>query len=138
MNTSTARFPASTEPLVDALATRLRCVDLIAWGEITMWAEKLALSFEELRLLLALSTRNGSSSVSELARISGLSLNAAYPTVSRLRSRGYLCEERRRFSLREEGRKVLAMLDAAHRKGIQAYVEGLDARDREWLLKAIR
>jgi len=138
LNTSTARFPASTEPLVDALATRLRCVDLIAWGEITMWAEKLALSFEELRLLLALSTRNGSSSVSELARISGLSLNAAYPTVSRLRSRGYLCEERRRFSLREEGRKVLAMLDAAHRKGIQAYVEGLDARDREWLLKAIR
>ena len=103
-----------------------------------MWAEKRALSFEELRLLLALSTRNGSSSVSELARISGLSLNAAYPTVSRLRSRGYLCEERRRFSLREEGRKVLAMLDAAHRKGIQAYVEGLDARDREWLLKAIR
>src|SRR5918998_5788652 len=94
---------ASIEPLVDALATRLRCVDLVSWAGITMRAEELALSFEDLRLLLALSTRSGSSSVSELARIGGLSLDAAYPAVSRLRSRNYLHEERRRFSLREEG-----------------------------------
>ena len=103
-----------------------------------MRAEKLALSFEDLRLLLALATRNGPSNVSELARISGLSLQAAYPAVSRLRGRGYLCEERRRFSLREEGRELLAILDGAHREGIQAYVDGLDAREREWLGEAIR
>ena len=129
---------ASTEPLVDALATRLCCVDLVGWAGITMRAEELALSFEDLRLLLALSTRSGSSSVSELARISGLSLQAAYPAVSRLRGRKYLCEERRRYLLREEGREVLAILDAAHREGVQAYVNGLDARDREWLDEAIR
>jgi DNA-binding MarR family transcriptional regulator len=129
---------ASTEPLVDALATRLRCVDLVSWAEITMRAEELALSFEDLRLLLALGARSGSSSVSELARISGLSLEAAYPAVSRLRRRSYLCEERRRFSLREEGRKVLAIVDEAHREGIQAYVDGLDAGDREWLDEALR
>lgn len=82
-----------------------------------MRAEELALSFEDLRLLLALSTRSGSSSVSELARVSGLSLQAAYPAVSRLRGRKYLCEERRRYSLHEEGREVLAILDGAHRGG---------------------
>jgi DNA-binding MarR family transcriptional regulator len=129
---------ASTEPLVDALATRLRCVDLVSWAGITMRAEELALSFEDLRLLLALSTRSGPSSVSELARIGGLSLHAAYPAVSRLRGRSYLYEERRRFSLREEGREVVASLDAAHREGIQAYVDGLDVHDREWLDEAIR
>jgi DNA-binding MarR family transcriptional regulator len=132
-------FPtSSTEPLVNALASRLRCVDLASWAEITRPVEELALSFEDLRLLLALSTRTGSSSVSELARIGGLSLDAAYPAVNRLRGRKYLCEEQRRFSLREEGREVLAILDAAHREGIRAYVDGLDPRDREWLDEAIQ
>jgi len=138
VNASTSRSPTSTEPLVEALATRLRCVDLIGWAEITMRAEKLALSFEDLRLLLALTTRDGSSSVSELARVSGLSIQAAYPAVSRLRSRGYLREERRRYLLTEDGRELLATIDAAHREGIQAYVDGLDPRERESLDEAIR
>ena len=128
----------STEPLVEALAPRLRCVDLIGWGEITMQAEMRGLSFEDLRLLLALATRNGPSNVSDLARISGLSLQAAYPAVSLLRGRGYVREERRRHSLTEDGRELVAVLDAAHREGVQAYVDGLDASERKWLYETIR
>ena len=94
--------------------------------------------FEDLRLLWALATRTGSSSASDLARISGVSLDRAYPAVHRLRRRGYLREERRRYSLHEDGRELIAKLDDAHREGIQAYVDGLDARDREWLDEAIR
>jgi len=139
VNASTSRFPASSEPLIEALATRLHCVDLVSWGEITMRAEELALSFEDLRLLLALTTRDGPSGVRDLARISGLSLQAAYPAVSRLRGRGYLREvSRGRYSLSEDGRELVDILDAAHREGIQAYVDGLDTSEREWLDEAIR
>jgi DNA-binding MarR family transcriptional regulator len=128
----------STEPLVEALAARLRMVDLIGWAQITARAEKLGLSFEDLRLLLALTTRNGPSSVTDLARIGGFSLDAAYPAVHHLRRRGYVREERRRYSLSEDGRELVAILDAAHREGIQAYVDGLDPGEREWLEVAIR
>ena len=44
----------STDPLVEALATRLRRIDLVAWQRIATWAEQSELSFEDLRLLLAL------------------------------------------------------------------------------------
>jgi DNA-binding MarR family transcriptional regulator len=128
----------STEPLVDALATRLRRVDLIGWMQITARAEELGLSFEDLRLLLTLTGRDGASSVGDLARISGLPLDAAHRGVNRLRGRGYVREARRRYSLSEEGRQLVAVLDTAHREGIQAYVEGLDAREREWLEEAIQ
>ena len=128
----------STEPLVEALVARVRRVDLIGWAQITARAEELGLSFEDLRLLLTLATKDGPTSVSDLARISGFSTDAAYPAVHRLRHRGYWREERRRYSLSEEGREMVAVLDAAHREGIQAYVEGLGAREREWLLQAIR
>jgi DNA-binding MarR family transcriptional regulator len=129
---------SSTEALVDALLTRLRNVDLIAWAKITEQAETLGLSFEDLRLLLALTTSDGPSSVSDLARISGLPLEAAYPAAHHLRRRGYLLEEHRRYSLSEEGRGLVATLDAAHREGIQSYVDGLDAGERERLHEAIR
>ena len=138
MNTSTSRHPTSTEPLVEALATRLRMVDLVGWAQISARAEKLGLSFEDLRLLLALTTMEGPSSVGDLARMSGFSLDAAYPAVHRLRGRGYLREERRRYSLTEEGRELVAILDTAHREGVKAYVDGLDADERRWLDEAIR
>jgi DNA-binding MarR family transcriptional regulator len=133
VNASPSPPSASTESLVEALATRLRRLDLIGWAQITKRAEELGLAFEDLRLLLALTTADGPRSVGELARISGLSLQAAYPAAHRLRSRGYLCEEQRRYSLREDGRELLANLDAAHREGIRAYVDGLGAEEREWL-----
>jgi len=128
----------STEDLAEALVTRLRHVDLVAWAHITARAEELGLSFEHLRLLLALTTRDGASSVSDLARISALPLEATYPELHDLRRRGYLHEERRRYSLTEEGHELIAIMDAAHRQGIQAYVEGLDASEREWLDQAVR
>jgi DNA-binding MarR family transcriptional regulator len=137
VNASTSRSPTSTARLVEALATRLRSVDLVGWAEITARAEKLGLSFVDLRLLLALATRDGASSVSDLARISWLSRDAAFPGVHHLRGRGYLREEQRRYSLSVEGRQLVAILDAAHRQGIQAYVDGLDARERQWLEEAI-
>ena len=127
----------STEALVDALAMRLRRADLVAWAQITARAEELGLSFEDLRLLLALTTMNGPSSTSDLARISGLPLEVAYPAVHDLRARGYLSEERRRYSVTEKGRELMAMLDAAHHEGIHAYVEGLDPHERQLLVDAL-
>jgi DNA-binding MarR family transcriptional regulator len=131
--------PASTDPLVEVLATRLAMVDLTAWARITARAEELGLSFEDLRLLLALKIRNGGpSTVGDLAGISGFSLDAAYPAVHHLRSRGYVREERRRYSLTADGRELVALLDAAHREGIQEYVDGLAASERKWLEDVVR
>ncbi len=137
MNASTGS-PSSTEPLVEALARRLHLVDLVAWSRITARAEDLGLTFGDLRLLLALSLRDGLSSVSELAHSSGFSLDAAYPAVHHLRFRGYVREERRRYSLSEEGRELVAVLDAAHREGIREYVNGLDAGERKRLEEVVR
>ena len=127
----------STESLVDALAMRLRRADLVGWVQITARAEELGLSFEDLRLLLALTTMNGPSGTSDLARISGLPLQAAYPAVHDLRARGYLREEHRRYSVTEKGRELMAILDAAHREGIHAYVDQLDPHERQLLVEAI-
>jgi DNA-binding MarR family transcriptional regulator len=131
-----SRLPRSSEALVEALAARLRHVDLIGWARIAARAEELELSFEDLRLLLALTIKDGPSSVSDLAGTSGLSLDAAYPAIHGLRGRGYLREERRRYSLSEDGRELVAILDGAHREGIQAYVDQLDPRERQALEEA--
>ena len=116
-----------TDPLVEVLATRLRLIDLVAWQRIATWAEQSELSFEDLRLLLALAlkTDDGPAAVSELADLAGFSLDVAYPAIHRLRGRGYLREERREYALNREGRELVAMLDGAHREGIQAYVDQL-------------
>ena len=122
----------STDPLVEALATRLRVMDLVGWQRIATWAKQSELSFEELRLLLALAVKmdDGPTAVSELADLAGLSLEVAYPATHSLRGRGYLREERRQYSLSQEGQELVAKLDAAHREGIQAYVDQLDPDDR--------
>jgi DNA-binding MarR family transcriptional regulator len=118
----------STDPLVEVLATRLRRMDLVAWQRIATWAEESELSFEDLRLMLALAakTGDGPTAVNELADLAGLSLDVAFPATHRLRGRGYLLEERRRYSLSPQGQELVAGFDAAHREGIQAYVDQLD------------
>jgi DNA-binding MarR family transcriptional regulator len=117
----------STDPLVEVLSTRLRLMDLIAWQRIATWAEESELSFEDLRLLLALAAKmdDGPAAVSELADLAGFSHEVAFPATHRLRGRGYLREERRRYSLSPQGQELVAGLDAAHREGIQAYVDQL-------------
>jgi len=122
----------STDPLVEALATRLRLMDLVGWQRIAAWAEEYELSFEDLRLLFALALKmdDGPAAISELADLAGFSLDVAYPATHRLRGRGYLREERRRYSFTQQGQEVVAMLDAAHREGIQAYVDRLSPDDR--------
>jgi DNA-binding MarR family transcriptional regulator len=47
-----------------------------------------------------------------------------------------LREERRQYSLSDDGRELVARLDAAHRDGIQAYVDQLDPRERRALDEA--
>jgi DNA-binding MarR family transcriptional regulator len=128
----------TTDPLVEVLATRLRRLDLIGWQRIATWAEQSQLSFEDLRLLLALALKvdDGPASVSELGEIAGFSLDVAYPAIHGLRRRGYLHEERRQYSLSEQGQVLVARLDEAHREGIQAYVATLDREERERLHKA--
>jgi DNA-binding MarR family transcriptional regulator len=118
----------STDPLVEVLATRLRRLDMVGWQRIATWAEQSELSFEDLRLLLALALKmdDGPAAISELADLAGFSLDVAYPTIHRLRGRGYVREERRQYSLSQEGQALVAMLDAAHHEGIQAYVDQLN------------
>jgi DNA-binding MarR family transcriptional regulator len=128
----------STDPLVEALATRLRLIDLIGWQRIATWAEEAGLSFEDLRLLLALALKmdDGPATVSELGDLAGFSLDVAYPATHSLRRRGYLREERRQYALSQQGQELVARLDAAHREGIQAYVDKLDREERQRLCKA--
>jgi DNA-binding MarR family transcriptional regulator len=128
----------STDPLVEVLATRLRLMDLIGWQRIATWAEQSELSFEDLRLLLALALKmdDGPAAVSELAELAGFSLDVAYPATHSLRRRGYLHEERRQYSLSEQGQELVAKLDAARREGIQAYLDTLDRDESQRLRKA--
>jgi DNA-binding MarR family transcriptional regulator len=127
-----------TDPLVEALATRLRLMDLIGWQRIATWAEESELSFEDLRLLLALALKrdDGPAAVSELGDLAGFSLDVAYPATHSLRRRGYLHEEQRQYSLSQEGKELVAKLDAAHREGIQAYVDTLDREEHQRLCQA--
>jgi Mn-dependent DtxR family transcriptional regulator len=129
----------STDPLVEALATRLRRMDLFGWQQIARWAEQSELSFEDLRLLLALAVKidDGPASISELAELAGFSPEVAYPATHRLRGRGYLSEEGRQYSLSQQGRELVASLDAAHREGIQAYVDQLDPDERNRIREAL-
>ena len=71
----------STDPLVEALATRLRLIDLIAWQRIATWAEQSELSFEDLRLLLALAAKmdDGPATVSDLAGLGRLPARRRLP-----------------------------------------------------------
>jgi DNA-binding MarR family transcriptional regulator len=125
----------STDPLVDALAIRLRLMDIVGWQRIATWAEESELSFEDLRLLLALALKmdDGPAMVSELADLAGFSLDVAYPAIHSLRGRGYLREERRQYSLSEQGQELVARLDAARREGIRAYVDQLNPDERRQL-----
>jgi hypothetical protein len=122
----------STDQLVDALATRLRRMDLVGWKRIAAWAEESGMSFEDLRLLLAVAVKSddGPAPISELADLAGLPLDVAYPATHRLRGRGYLSEEGRLYVLSAEGQEVVAKLDAAHREGIRAYVDQLNPDER--------
>jgi DNA-binding MarR family transcriptional regulator len=128
----------STDPLVEAIATRLGQMDLVGWQRIAAWAEQSELSFEDLRLLLALAVKvdDGPTAISELADLAGFSLDVAYPAIHRLRGRGYLREERRQYTLSGEGQDLVAMLDAAHREGVQAYVDQLSPEERQQLVAA--
>jgi DNA-binding MarR family transcriptional regulator len=125
----------STDPLVEALATRLRLMDLVGWQRIATWAAQSELSFEDLRLLLALALKmdDGPVAISELADLAGFPLDVAYPAIHRLRGRGYLREEQRQYMLSREGQELVAMLDAAHREGIQAYIDQLGPDERRQL-----
>jgi DNA-binding MarR family transcriptional regulator len=121
----------STDPLVEVLIARLRLMDLVAWQRIAAWAEESELSFADVRLLLALAAKEdeGPAAVSELAKLAGFSPDVAYPAMHRLRGRGYLHEDRRHYSLSEQGQELVAKLDAAHRAGIQEYVDQLSPDD---------
>ena len=125
----------STDSLVDALAARLRRMDLVGWQRIATWAEQSELSFEDLRMLLAFAVKmdDGPTAVSELAHLAGFSMDVAYPATHRLLRRGYLREEGRQFTLSRQGRELVGKLDAARRQGIEAYVDQLDPDERRQL-----
>jgi DNA-binding MarR family transcriptional regulator len=119
------RSTPATDPLVEALAIRL-AADRRVGGEARALVRGL-------RLLLALKLEDGPTGVGELANLGGLSLDAAYPAIHRLRGRGYLHEDQRRYSLSELGQELVATLDAAHRQGIQAYVDQVNSAERRQL-----
>jgi DNA-binding MarR family transcriptional regulator len=132
-----AEMTTPTDPLVEALAARLHRADLVAWQRIAAWAEGRELSFEDLRLLLALMTEDGPAGVSELAGLAGLPLDTAYPAIHALRGRGYLLEDRRQYSLSDDGQELVAALEAAHHEGIQAYVDDMDPDERRQIEEAL-
>ena len=107
-------------------------MDLVGWKRIAAWAEESGMSFEDLRLLLAVAVKSddGPAPISELADLAGLPLDVAYPATHRLRGRGYLSEDGRLYALSAEGQEVVAKLDAAHREGIRAYVDQLNPDER--------
>jgi len=129
----------STDPLVEALAARLRVMDLVGWRQIATWAEQSDLTLADLRLLLALALKmdDGPVAASELGELAGYSADVAFPATHGLRRRGYLHEERRKYSLTQAGQELVASLDAAHREGIQAYVDALDPAERKRLREAL-
>jgi hypothetical protein len=127
---------SATDPLVEVLGTRLRTMDLVAWQRIATLAEERGLSFEDLRMLLALSMMDGPAPVHEFGNLAGFSLEVAYRATHSLRQRGYLRDERRQYVLSEKGNEIVDMIDAAHREGIQAYVDQLDNDEREKLMKS--
>jgi hypothetical protein len=125
----------STDRLVEVLVTRLRTLDLVGWQRIAAWAEESGLSFEDLRLLLAgaLKVDEGPVAVSELGELAGFPLDVAFPAAHSLRRRGYLVEEGRHYALSEKGKELVAGMDAAHREGVQDYVDKLDPDERQRL-----
>jgi DNA-binding MarR family transcriptional regulator len=141
MSETTTHAPVGlpTDPLVEALTSRMRLVDLVGWQRIATVAEESGLSFEDLRLLLVLAMRpdDGPAAVSDLASLAGFPLAVGYPAIHSLRRRGYLREDRRLYSLSEQGRDLVATLKEAHREGIQAYVDQLDRDERERLRNAL-
>jgi DNA-binding MarR family transcriptional regulator len=128
----------SSDPLVEALATRLRLMDLLGWQRIATWAEESGLSFEDLRLLLALALKmdDGPVPVTELGELAGFPLDVAYPAIHGLRRRGYLHEERRQYSLSEQGQELVAGMDEARREGIERYLDALGPDERQRLRQA--
>ena len=114
-------------------------MDLVGWQRVATWAEQSVLSFEDLRMLLALALKidDDPASVSELAELAGFPLDVAYPAAHRLRGRGYVREEQRHYSLSQRGQELVALLDPARREGIQAYVDQLDREEQQRLRKAL-
>ena len=116
----------STDPLVEVLATRLRLMDLVGWQRIAAWAEESGLSFEDLRLLLALALKmdDGPVVVSELADLAGFSLE--WPTPPPTGSAVAATWVKKGVNIRSASRaRARRHADAAHREGIRAYVEQL-------------
>ena len=66
-------------------------------------------------------------------RLAGFSLDVAYPCIHRLRGRGYVREDARQYALSDQGHELVARLDAAHREGIQAYVDRLGSDEKRQL-----
>jgi hypothetical protein len=105
---------------------RLRCVNPNEWAQSTPRPEGLRLDLVDLRLLHAVTAWGGAGTVGDLARLSGLSPDAAYRGVIHLHGRAYLSEERRRYSLTAEGRALVAFLDAPSDQGIDPGPHGRD------------
>jgi hypothetical protein len=111
------RPTTSTDPLVEALATRLLRIDLVGWQRIAAWAELQAV-------------------VRGPAPVARAEAGGWADRIHSLRGRGYLREERRQYSLSKQGQELVATLDVAHREGVQAYVDQLDPHEHRRLDEA--
>lgn len=100
---------------------------------IVRWIEDSRLDLHEARVLLALTTAARPMKPPEIAKLSGLDLDAAYQALHRLHGRHLTCEESRLHRVSERGRALMRSFADAREKGVRAYVRNLDVDERRRL-----
>jgi DNA-binding MarR family transcriptional regulator len=120
--------------LEERFDARLREVGLVvAVRVMRSWSDASELTVEEAALLLALASRGQALGASELAELTGISVDEAYPVLHHMEGRGDVAEEHRRYSLTTAGQESVAALEAAGREGVAAFLGRLPDEERRRL-----
>jgi DNA-binding MarR family transcriptional regulator len=120
--------------LVERLDARLREVGVVvAVRVMRSWSDASKLTVEEAALVLTLASRAEPPSAHELAELTGISVDEAYPVLHHLEGRGDVVEEHRRYSLTTAGRESVAALEAAGREGVAAFLGQLPDEEQRRL-----
>jgi hypothetical protein len=129
--------PIRNERLVRAVDGHFEQLDAVVGACVVRWIEDSRLDLHEARVLLALTTAARPMKPPEIAKLSGLDVDAAYKAVHSLHGRHLTCEESRLHRISERGRALMRSFADAREKGVRAYVRNLDADERRRLETAL-